>query len=469
MSVSTDPTASSDIGSRVHGLSQRPMVQNFFALSAVQAANFLLPLATIPYLTRTLEPFAWGRVCLAQAFAQYMILLIEYGFIYSATRQVAQCRDKPNELADLVAGVMGAKTLLACAALIPTLLLWWLHPVFHEYSKILWVALFYAVLFAFHPLWFFQGIERLRVIATLDVIAKSVTTLGVFLVVRHPRDAWKVLALYALGASISTVVGLIVVYRNVRPRLPSAGLVRDALRMGFTMFVFRSAVSLYAVSNAFILGIFKSTEIVGFYATPEKITRAILQLMTPLTQTFYPRIASLLQQDRAQAASLARKALYLFGFAGVVGGGLVFLLAYPIIHLAMGKHYVANAVPVLQILALTIPMIALSTILGVLWMLPLRLDVPFNAIILSAGLLNVTIALFTAPHYGETGMAWTVVLSEAVVTVAMFVVLRRKRLDPLSFAKVDAHAVIVEPARPPEGTAVPGPGPAAAKSPAAPF
>lgn len=451
------PQATRGIGTMIQGLARRPMVQNFFALAAVQAANFLLPLATIPYLTRTLKPVAWGRFCFAQAFAQYLILLIEYGFIFSATRQVAQCRDRPRELSDLVAGVMGAKTLLACVALAPTLVLWWFNPVFRAYPWSLWMAFLYAVLFAFHPLWFFQGIERIRVIATLDVFAKSVTTLGVFLIVRHPADTWKVLALYALGASVSTIVGLCVVYRQVQFRMPTVSLVTEALRMGFTMFIFRSAVSLYAVSNAFILGLFKSTEIVGYYATPEKITRAILQLMSPLTQTLYPRITHLLGQNPSQAAVLARKALLLFGVGGVLAGTLVFAFAFQIIHLAMGEHYVQNAVPVLQILALTIPMIALSTILGVLWMIPLRLDAAFNAIILSAGLLNVTIALFTAPHYGDTGMAWTVVFSETVVTLSMFLVLRRKRLDPLTLSTHQAG-------HQPDSAAPPTPAPAARPS-----
>jgi PST family polysaccharide transporter len=93
-------------------------------------------------------------------------------------------------------------------------------------------------------------------------------------------------------------------YREVQFRWPSPMGTLDALRTGASMFLFRSAVSLYTTANALILGLFASATSVGYYAGAEKITRALLGVLSPVSQAVYPRLNNLLRQSpgRAKAA-----------------------------------------------------------------------------------------------------------------------------------------------------------------------
>ena len=109
----------------------------------------------------------------------------------------------------------------------------------------------------------------------------------------------------------------------------------------------------------------------------------------------------------------------------------LWLSAPYVIRLALGPGF-APAVPVLRVLALLLPAIALSNVLGIQWMLPLGLDRAFNGIILACGALNVGAALLVAPRFQHLGMAISVTACEWAVTVAMFVVLWRKHLNPLA-------------------------------------
>jgi PST family polysaccharide transporter len=95
----------------------------------------------------------------------------------------------------------------------------------------------------------------------------------------------------------------------------------------------------------------------------------------------------------------------------------------------LGKGF-DNSVPVLRLLSLLAPLVAGSIVLGIQWMLPLRLDKEFNVIMLSAGALNLALALLLAPRYQQMGMAVSVVLAEILVTGSMVVLLRRRKLDP---------------------------------------
>ena len=64
--------------------------KNILSLFVLQGANYILPLVTIPYLVRVLGPANFGRIAFAQAFIQYFVMLTDYGFNLSATRDIAR-------------------------------------------------------------------------------------------------------------------------------------------------------------------------------------------------------------------------------------------------------------------------------------------------------------------------------------------------------------------------------------------
>lgn len=116
--------------------------------------------------------------------------------------------------------------------------------------------------------------------------------------------------------------------------------------------------------------------------------------------------------------------LLVFGGFGLIAG-LGCALFAPLAIRLLGRNY-GEAVPVFRVLSLVIPLVAVSNVLGTQWMLPFGLDRLFNRIILGAGLLNVTLAVFLAPRYGALGMAWSVAIAEGFVTAAMWIALRKK-------------------------------------------
>ena len=151
----TEPTSSENSRS-VSRLLKHKLVQNAASLYGVQIATYAVPLVTIPYLARVLGVSGWGLVAIAQGFGSYIALLGEYGFGLSATREVARQRDDRDKLADIFAGVLGAK--LALVALSIPLAIFasrWVS-VFREHSSLLWAALFWALAQGFNVMWHFQ-------------------------------------------------------------------------------------------------------------------------------------------------------------------------------------------------------------------------------------------------------------------------------------------------------------------------
>lgn len=414
-------------------LFSKGLVSNILALYGVHVVNYLFPLFTIPYLARVLGPKEWGLLAFTQAFGGYLQLVVEFGFGLSATRQVAQVRDSIRKRAELLAGVLGAKVLLSLLVLGLALFLAPQIPALHGRPELFWAGVFWALATAFSPLWYFQGLERMRLVASLDVVGKGLALVLIFLWVKGPGDVWKVLFLQGGASLLATAVALGVAHREVPWLWPRPHWVVCALRTGWSMFFFRSAVSLYTLGNAFILGLFATPQVVGYYAGAEKISKAFLGLFTPISQAFYPRISHLVRHTPLEAARLARVGLRVLGLGGLALGLGVWLGAPLLVRVLLGEGY-EPAVPVLRILALLVPLIALSNVLGIQWMLPLGLDRPFNAIIVGAGFLNLALAVFLAPHLQHVGMALAVVISELWVTLGMWLYLRKRGKDPLALA-----------------------------------
>ena len=177
-----------------HGL-----VQNVVSLYGVLACTYVLPIITFPYLARVLGPSGWGSVVFAQAIGLIIAVFVEYGFDISASRETSRHRDEPQRLAELISGVLGAKGLLALLCIAGALIS---RRFFHNVSPsqpLFYASVAWGVCQGINMLWFFQGLERMRLASALEIGGKLVATLSIFVLVRKPEDGWKVMAAQCMG------------------------------------------------------------------------------------------------------------------------------------------------------------------------------------------------------------------------------------------------------------------------------
>jgi PST family polysaccharide transporter len=235
-----------------------------------------------------------------------------------------------------------------------------------------------------------------------------------------------VLALQALSGGLVTVLIVASMYRRVSFRLPTLERSLAALKAGWTIFLSRSAVSLYTMANTLILGFFAPPASVAFYGGAERVVLAVLGLMTPFTQALYPRMSHLAANDREKATDAIRIGLVFFGIVGLLTGGVLIAVAPWVIRILLGPSY-HPAVGVMRVASLIVPFVAVSNILGMQWMLPFGMDKAFNRIVVTAGVVNVVLAFVLAPILGPLGTAWSVVAAQGFVTLAMTGLLFRSK------------------------------------------
>ncbi|MBI5083753.1 MAG: oligosaccharide flippase family protein [Acidobacteria bacterium] len=398
----------------------------------MQLSAAALPLMVVPHLARVLGPAGWGALASAEAAGRCLSLLVEYGFQLSATRDVAQAGASRMNRRRVVSGVGSAQLGLLAAGGILALLAGRIWP---AAAPLIALALVWAACQSLSPSWYLQGVERMGVMAWVEIPPRIAAALAILWFVRTPADAWLALSFQALAAAATALAGWTFVARDAG--LPQFSL--DAgwrvLAGGAPVFLFRGAVSLYTTANVLLLGLFAAPAIVAQFAGAEKIVRAAISLTGPVSQAFYPRINRLMRTGgRGAANELRASALSMLALGAAIGAG-VLLCAAPLVRIVLGPGYEGSA-SLLRLLAVVPLLVVASNVLGIQWMLPLRMDREFTGIVLAAGLLNLTMAALLGPRGQAAGMAVSLVAAETAVTLGCVLTLSSRGLAPWRVAPV---------------------------------
>ncbi|MCQ2050558.1 MAG: oligosaccharide flippase family protein, partial [Candidatus Saccharibacteria bacterium] len=94
------------------------VVKNAAWMAVFQAANYVIPILLIPYISRILGVDSFGKVTYMQTIAQYATFFINFGFEYTSTRAIAVNRDNPEKLRSIFWGTIYAKMLLTVVSLL---------------------------------------------------------------------------------------------------------------------------------------------------------------------------------------------------------------------------------------------------------------------------------------------------------------------------------------------------------------
>jgi PST family polysaccharide transporter len=173
--------------------------------------------------------------------------------------------------------------------------------------------------------------------------------------------------------------------------------------------------------------------VVAFYAGADRLINVCIALMqTPVT-ALYPRASSFAHVNPDETARVTRLAVALLLPLGAIGSILLFFLAPLIVEIALGPGY-EEAVPVLRILGVLLPLMGVLLPLSGQWVIPLGMDSLLTRITLSAGVLHVVLALLLASQFEHIGIAWAWVCTETYMLLVISIVLLRRNLNPFRIA-----------------------------------
>lgn len=395
---------------------QRTIIANFLSLGLLQGVNCLVPILVIPFIVRALGVEAFGNVTFAQGIVQYFTILVNFGFDYSATRQIAVYREDAHKRSQIFWSVISAKSILFIVALCGFFLL---SAFYHRIQQdpILYLSLFAINIgYVLFPTWFFQGVEQMGKMALINFFIKVIGTgLPVFLVAA-PSDYLIYAAMPSVAYLLMGIIAFIYAVKRFDLRCPDADALRserDAqYKLGFPVFLNTLFAALYTIANLTILGLFKENYEVGIYSGAYKIISAIMMVTSmPIHMAIFPSISRKMEASFELGWSYYKKMIgWVLAFALLVT--LVVYGAAPwMVQILLGEKF-ADSIPLLRVLSIIPALVIMASMFTVqgLYGLGFQRYAPFVG--LSVGLSCVAMNLGLIPQLGGLGAAYAWIAAE---------------------------------------------------------
>ena len=402
---------------------------NILALTVVQAGNYLVPLLALPYLARVLGSHAYGEVVFVQTVMMFGMLLVDFGFIVSATRDIAASRDDQAKLSELFAGIWGLQWLLLAIVVLVVVLSVGFVPALSSNAALYVTGLgmvFGQVLF---PLWLFQGLEALRTAAAIQIAGKVLALPCLLIWVHGPQDQVAAMTFFSASSVLSGLLALWWMHRSkwVTWHRPSQKDLLNAFRQGWLIFGSRVSISLYSTALPLALGLWADSAQLAAYNLADKVRVAIQALLIPVSQALYPRMSYLIQRNRVEAHGLLVRSAIFIGPISLAACSVVWFFADEIMLTIGGSDFIQTGY-ILRWLAFVPFIVACSNTIGIQVLLPRGMNRSYTAIHATASFVCMICVYLFVTKAGALGAVRLVFMLECLVASILIICIWRGNL-----------------------------------------
>ena len=314
------------------------LLKNTLMLYLLTAAKIILPLVTLPYLTRTLNESTYGVVAYVKAFMSYIQLFIDFGFVLSATKHVTLAKGNKNELGRIVWDTIAEKLILGAGTFGALLLCMCFIPLLKE-NALFAVLYFVSILLSvFLVDFYFRGIEKMEMVSIPYIISKIATTVLTLVLIKSDRDIMMIPILEIIGTLAACLFVIAFLFKDRLPFFVSniRVLLRD-IKESFVFFASNFATTFLGSFTTIIAGAALPTREIAYWSVCMQLVSAVKVMYSPITNSLYP---DMLQKPRKRTLNKAMKIIMPLVVAGCV---FTFVFARIILTILGGAKYAVAA------------------------------------------------------------------------------------------------------------------------------
>ncbi len=407
----------------------KTILKNIISLFSTRFAGYIIPLISLPYLTRVLGPQAFGELGFATALCQYFIIIVNYGFDLSATQEISKERNNKRRVSEVFFNLIAIRLLSGVIGLFVLGLISNISDVVHGIYPIVF-ALYLSVLSsALFPQWLFQGKEKLLLISTLRVLIQFMNLFLIFVFVKGPEDIIFAAIITTMPGLIMVLVSFCYIYKLgwIEFVCPSLNIMRNELKNGWDVFLANIVGSMYQSSIPVFLGFFSGPESVAIYTAAYKLFRASQGLYQSVSGAFYPHVNKVYKDSVVKAKDLIITILKIQSILGISVGLLLFILSNIVVELLFGTEYISSGT-VLRILSPLCLIIGISNCLGIQTLLTFGFKKEMSRVYLKSSMISLVLSIPSCYFLGAIGAAITVLIIEILVVLLLYREVKIKKI-----------------------------------------
>ena len=329
----------------------KKVANNIIMLYIMNITQLVLPLVTLPYLTRVLSVEGYGIVSYVKSIMTYATLVIEFGFILSGTKDIVEAKENKEEIGKIIGKITEGKILLSLVSLCILFIMIYTIPLLRRHVLFTLLSFGAPFLSIFLYDYLFRGLEKMQIVTMRYLIMKGVSTLLTFIVIKNESQ----LILIPIPDILGSFCAVCWVHSEIKKlgieiRRDTITHVIQSIRTSFTYFLSDVATTAFGALNTFFVGIYLSASDVAFWGVTFSFVGAIQSMYSPISDGIYPHMI------KTKSLKLFKKIILFFIPFLILGCTITFFSAKFIMYIIGGQKYVMAA----PYLRETIPLIIIS-------------------------------------------------------------------------------------------------------------
>lgn len=388
------------------------LLENFAYLSLLQVASYIFPLLTVPYLARVIGVEKFGEIAFAGALVAYFQTIVNFGFLYTATRDIAKNRDNIVIVSKIFSSVMWARLILMVISFMILMALILIVPQFRQMRILLMISFCTIPGQLLFPEWLFQGLERMKHISILNVLARIIFTIAVFVFIKKKSDYILQPLFISIGSIIAGLAAMYVILVNYKIKLnkPSFKEIWNTFKGSTDVFINQLFPNIYNNFSTFLLGFWFGAFSNGILDAGSKFIGLTQQIMQVISRTFFPYLSRNIRRH----SIYAKCSLWL----SICFSVALFFGAAPLIHLFFTNEF-NDAIIVLKILSISPIFLALSNIYGTNYMIIQKHEKALRNITIKSSIIGFCLAWPMIYYFNYIGAAIIVVSTRGLLGISI--------------------------------------------------
>lgn len=273
-------------------INNKKVIENYFFMTILQVLNSFFYLLIYPYLIRTLGAEQYGVYVFATSVVSYFVFFITFGLDLPATKAIAENVDNKDKMQEILSSIFTAKTYLFFISIAVLAGLLWIVPKFYIYKEVIALCFISVYSYVLFPQWFFQGIQKMRVVTYIQLGVKILSLPVIFTMVKSAEDFFVYVAIITFSTLLGSIIAFFIIKYQYRLsiRWQDMRMLKHWLVEGKPFFYSSLAGSIKEYSIPIIIGSFFGMRDVAIYDLANKIVIVPRTLFMSVNAAIFPKL-----------------------------------------------------------------------------------------------------------------------------------------------------------------------------------
>ena len=382
------------------------VIKNYLYNLSYQILIIILPIITVPYVTRIFTSEDLGNYGFYNSIVSYFSLFAMLGIGIYGTKQIATARDVSSTFWNIYVIQVAASIL---SLLVYIIVIYSIPQMSGIIPLILGITLFSKMI---DISWLFAGKEDFKKIILRNAMVKVAGVISIFTFIKSREDLYLYIFLIVIFDFLGQFVMWIPAKKFIKRPSFDTKIIKKNLHPIVLLFLPQVAISLYVVLDRTLLGLLGSYSDVGIYEQGQKLTSILLTVVSSLGAVMLPRVANLLsERKKKEAQNMVRFSFILYNLIifpmifGLIAINEVF------VKLFLGQNF-QDVKYVLYIIVFNIMFIGWTNILGYQVLVVRNKNKEFMLSTTIPAFVSVAVNIAVIPFFGYIGASITAVIVE---------------------------------------------------------